>query len=112
MQIDKDAPVPGVEVTVELVEHGCLSGSPLPVEHDWRVAVPSDQVPLDKGEDVFAAVEHLSAGDGATRDVGVHVPEGVHGKPGQFTKASTVFSKSAMAATDCGSLAQVMMSWR
>ena len=57
---------PGFEMTVQLVEHGCLSCSPLPVKHDRRVTVPSDQVPLDEGEDVFAAVEHLSAGDGAS----------------------------------------------
>src|SRR6266566_1387097 len=78
VQVDEDAPVAGVEMAVQLVEHGGLSRPPLPVQHDGRVTVPSDQVPPDKGEDVIPAEEHLGAGDRASRDVGVHMKMPVH----------------------------------
>jgi hypothetical protein len=72
MQIHEDAAVTGVKMTLQLVENGCLPGPPLPVEHDWRVAMAPDQVPLDKGENVRSAIEHLGARNWVSRDIGIY----------------------------------------
>src|SRR6185312_12835049 len=80
VQVDEDAPVSRVEMTVQLVEHGGLSRAPLPVEYDRRVAVQAGQVTLDERKDILTAVEHLGAGDRAPCDVGVHARLRIHGR--------------------------------
>src|SRR5262249_55116423 len=113
VQVNEHAPVTGPETPVQLIEHRRLPRPALSVQHDGGISVLADQVALDEREHVIAAVKHLRAADRCSRDLGVGgLFLVVQGRLFEAPGPRTLLSSRAIAATDCGSLAQVRMSCR